>query len=207
VALHLIDADKGVANGVASLDAGSKVPVAQLPTIPASQVSLSAIAGVTGATVQLGMAFNSARLAVLESITGQYVGTSATYAGLPTTDQQGAAVANGDWATLTVVDGLNPKGIYIFDGTNWVLGIEVPALTASSLATINQIITSAREIDTAGFSLTIKGGDLTMDEAGDILFAETGGSGSTGGPVIFSPNGTKYRITVTDTGAMDTVSF
>ena len=29
---HLIDADKGVANGVASLDANIKVPLAQLPT-------------------------------------------------------------------------------------------------------------------------------------------------------------------------------
>ena len=53
-------------------------------------------------------------------ITGQFAGSAATFAALPTTDANGDPVSNGDWATLTADDGTNLAGAYRFDGTNYV---------------------------------------------------------------------------------------
>lgn len=52
-------------------------------------------------------------------ITGQFVGSSTTIAGMPTVDALGDPVSNGDWAALTTDDGPNERGIYVWDGATW----------------------------------------------------------------------------------------
>lgn len=51
-----VTAHKDAANGYPSLDSSSKVPLAELPVIPASDISVSAITGITGTTVQTVLA-------------------------------------------------------------------------------------------------------------------------------------------------------
>ena len=50
------------------------------------------------------------------NIAGDYQGSDATFAGLPTT-----GAINGDWAILTADDGANVSGIYVYDGTTYTL--------------------------------------------------------------------------------------
>lgn len=67
-----------------------------------------------------------------DQIAGQYAGSAATFAALPTTDASGAAVSVGDWAELTADDGTNLAGRYVFDGTNWVFDTPAPTGAAAS---------------------------------------------------------------------------
>lgn len=49
------------------------------------------------------------------TITGEFLGSSATFAGLPTPSN----ASNGDFAILTLKDGSNERGIYLYDGSNF----------------------------------------------------------------------------------------
>ena len=78
------------------------------------------------------------------AITGQYVGSSATFAGLPA-----AATNNGDWSILSADDVGNQSGIYVSNGATWSLAKEIPeAFTVSNatelVAGIAQIATTAQ---------------------------------------------------------------
>lgn len=72
-----------------------------------------------------------------QNIEGQYAGSAATFAALPTTTSDGNAVNQSDWAILTVDDGVNQSGIYVFDGTVWTLGKEIPEVFALVVETAN----------------------------------------------------------------------
>jgi hypothetical protein len=62
------------------------------------------------------------------SALGTFIGTADTYAGLPTTDQLGKAVTAGDFVHLTKKDGSNKKGLYRYDGTQYVFVSADPAI-------------------------------------------------------------------------------
>ena len=54
-------------------------------------------------------------------ISGQFIGSADTYAGLPTTDIDGSTIDVGDVASLTQKDGAYESGIYRWDGAQYVL--------------------------------------------------------------------------------------
>jgi hypothetical protein len=58
-------------------------------------------------------------------ITGRYIGSSTTFNTLPTTSVATGAAVNGDIVSLTAVDGVNQKGIYMYNGTAYSLVLEV----------------------------------------------------------------------------------
>jgi len=70
-----------------------------------------------------------AELTTLGSVTGQYSGTGATFATMPTTDLEGGALLNGDWSILTADDvGTGtvevpqyPGGVYVISAGVWAL--------------------------------------------------------------------------------------
>jgi hypothetical protein len=60
--------------------------------------------------------------ALATDITGDFKGASDTFAGLPSSGN-----ANGDYAILSVVDGSNPAGAYVWNGTDWVYSLPISA--------------------------------------------------------------------------------
>ena len=70
-----------------------------------------------------------------ENVTGQYAGSAATFADLPTQTDDGNVVNNGDWAILNTDDGANQAGIYAFDGVGYQLAKEIPEMFTLSVAT------------------------------------------------------------------------
>jgi len=64
---------------------------------------------------------------------GTWLGSADTYAGLPTTDQNGANVTAGDTATLTQTDGDHPVGLYRYDGNQWLLEIDYSHLDFANI--------------------------------------------------------------------------
>jgi hypothetical protein len=56
------------------------------------------------------------------NIAGNYMGSSNTFATLPTTSATIAVIQNGDWAILNATDGANCGGIYVYNGTSFQLG-------------------------------------------------------------------------------------
>lgn len=59
--------------------------------------------------------------AMTADISGQFLGSAATFVALPTP----AEASNGDWAVLTSDDGGNTSGIYVYDGTNYSFVMEI----------------------------------------------------------------------------------
>lgn len=118
------------------------------------------------------------------SITGQYLGSAATFTGLPTTDASGAAAGNGDWAILTAdVVGTGtaaapqyPRGVYVYSGTAYSLaasmGPEFSAvggdLTGSlpnpTLATIGSGGTVSGPSVTPAISIDAKGRVISLGQ-------------------------------------------
>lgn len=111
------------------------VAISSLAGIPASNIPVAAIAGVTATDVQAAIAEHQADIAALQSLTGTYVGAATTVAGFATTDNEGNAIGNGDWAILSAVDGANAKGIWVYDGTSWGLAMEMSDIAAMVGAT------------------------------------------------------------------------
>ena len=74
---------------------------------------------------------------------GTRVGQSTTWAGLPTVDQNGSAVTQGDTAHLSQADGTHPAGIYHYNGTAWE---DQPDLNYDDLD-IGSIIEGAKATD------------------------------------------------------------
>jgi hypothetical protein len=60
--------------------------------------------------------------ALASDITGDFKGASDTFAGLPSSGN-----VNGDYAILRVVDGSNPAGAYVWNGTAWVFSLPISA--------------------------------------------------------------------------------
>lgn len=58
-------------------------------------------------------------------ITGQYLGSSTTFAGLPVVDALAAPASNGDWAILSQDDGGNTAGIYVYNGAAFSKAMEL----------------------------------------------------------------------------------
>ena len=54
-------------------------------------------------------------------ISGQFIGSSNTFAGLPTPPE----ASSGDWAALTAEDGVNLPGIYVYNGTIFSFVIQI----------------------------------------------------------------------------------
>ena len=109
-----------------------------------------------------------------QNITGQFAGSAATFAALPTTTDDGNPVNNGDWAILTTDDGASQAGIYAFDGTAYVLAKEIPE--AFSL-----VVTTADSDNIAftgdGNTGTPLSADLIIDPlAGNLLSTSAAGA-------------------------------
>lgn len=121
----------------------------------ATTTPATAPTGVTGTTTQAIIDDLASQVQVLRGIQGQYVGSSATVAGLPTTATN-TTLGNGDWAILTVDEGGLQEGIVVFDGTNWADGLPLPTLNTTLL----------------GLSDT----PATMGAAGQVLSVNAGGT-------------------------------
>jgi hypothetical protein len=91
-------------------------------------------------------------IATLSSVTGQHVTGSGTFTSLPTTDNEGGVLGDGDITTLTADDiGTGsvttpqyPAGLYIRAGTVWGLLFAIPDIADILL----NIVASPAEVDT-----------------------------------------------------------
>lgn len=77
------------------------------------------------------------------NITGQYLGSAATFAALPVVDSAGVAANNADWAILTADDGANQAGIYAYNGTAFSLVSEIPNSFVMAATVISPAATDA----------------------------------------------------------------
>lgn len=160
-----------------------------------------------------------------ESITGQFLGTAGTFAGLPVVDALGDAYSNGDWAILTADDGVNDEGIYVFDGTDFVFAGEV-AGSATSFASVNTVTSDFFDLtpvadyattiyDTFGTTasiVTIVADTVSTEltEAGMVILRNNGTTTISPGPVAgvtytgpsSVPPGALLYITYDDTGLL-----
>jgi hypothetical protein len=163
----------------------------QSPTIVTDLVTLSGIAAnsanlgtFTGATIPDAQTVKSALQALetaLETlnISGQFAGSAATFATLPTTTVDGKAVNNGDWAILTTDDGANQSGVWLYNGTAYVLAKEIPevfSLTVTStdsnsidfsgVGTVGSPLTASIKVDAlAGNLLAVTASGVKVDPA------------------------------------------
>lgn len=83
------------------------------------------------------------------NIVGQYAGSSATFAGLPSTTSDGKPVNNGDWAILSTDDGANEAGIYVYNGTAYTLAAEIPDQFVAPATVSGYAPTSAGSVGTS----------------------------------------------------------
>jgi hypothetical protein len=111
---------------------------------------------------------------------GTWCGSATTLAGMPTVDLAGKAISVGDFATLTQADGNNPKGLYRYDGTNWVLEIDYSNLDIGNIiqeaklqglikdnATVDdKFVTPKQVVDYTAETYHPKGGDPVLKVVG-----------------------------------------
>lgn len=83
------------------------------------------------------------------NIVGQFAGSSATFAGLPSTTSDGKPVNNGDWAILSTDDGANEAGIYVYNGTAYTLVAEIPDQFAAPATVSGYAPTSTGSVGTS----------------------------------------------------------
>lgn len=88
------------------------------------------------------------------NISGQYAGSAATFAALPTTTADGKAVNNGDWAILSTDDGANQAGVYMFNGTIYALAKEIPEVFTLSVTSSDSTSIDFSGVGTVGSPLT-----------------------------------------------------
>ena len=93
-------------------------------------------------TYKAGM---DAKIKSISAKLGSRVGSAATYAELPTTDQNGEAITAGDTATLTATDGAHPAGLYEFDGAVYVLNINYDAINLTNITA--GLVATQEEVD------------------------------------------------------------
>lgn len=83
------------------------------------------------------------------NIVGQFAGSAAAFAGLPTTTSDGKPVNNGDWAILSTDDGANEAGIYVYNGTTYTLAAEIPDQFAAPATAAGSAPTSSGTVGTS----------------------------------------------------------
>lgn len=103
-----------------------------LSGLPANSVNLGTFTGgIVADSATVKAAIQALETAIeTQNITGQFAGSAATFAALPTTTADGNVVNNTDWAILTADDGVNQSGIYVTDGTTYTLAKEIPEVFA-----------------------------------------------------------------------------
>lgn len=178
---------KGAANGVATLDASTLVPVAQIPGLPGTQITSGTVdvarlpTGSTGTTVSLGNHTHTYPVSSVNSQTGAVV-LAAADVGALATSARGAVngVASLDASTLVPVAQIpNLDATKITSGT--FATARIPSLAATYVtqtADNNPQVTSAAS--TKGFARV----DLNYTVAGgtpDALAFYYGGAGGAGG--------------------------
>lgn len=115
--------------------------------------------------------------ALSPTVAGQYAGSASTFAALPTTIQGGSeAVDLNDWAILTIVDGVNDTGLYLYDGAAWQFDTSLD-LTPQSILTSDNTADASHTQEFADFSQTWNNlANLTVDQE---ILAIPGNYGST----------------------------
>ena len=153
---HLVPnkVDVQIDNSTIVTDANGVLSTSLNPAIVNNLVSLSGVASLStnlgafsGTTipdnVDVKSALQSIETAIEnQNITGQFAGSSTTFAGLPTTTSDTKPVNNGDWAVLTQDDGGNVAGIYAFDGTAYVFVKSIPSQFAAAATAISPASTN-----------------------------------------------------------------
>lgn len=135
------------ASGVIStaLDPAKVDALVALSGLPALTTDLGTFTGATipDATTVKGalQALETAVEAI--NITGQYLGSAATFAALPVVDSAGKPANNADWAILTADDGANQAGIYAYNGAVFSLAAEIPNSFVMAATVISPAATDA----------------------------------------------------------------
>jgi len=116
-------------------------------------------------------------------LSGTLIGSSNTIAGIPSVDTDGNPIYAGDWAILTEQDGGNKPGVYIYDGTNWLIAKPLEGLKLATDAEFNDKTSTTKAISVAqAWSLPTgyleKVQDNNLDESG-YRIRETGVTGKT----------------------------
>ncbi len=106
---------------------------------------------------------------VQASALGRLTGSSATFAGLPTTFTGGGSIANSDYAILTEDDGSYESGIYSWDGSAFVFVCDLVMANEAGVALATDAefsegtsTTKAVSVKQAADSFAKKAGDTTQ---------------------------------------------
>ena len=103
-----------------------------LSGLPANSTDLGTFTGTVVPDATTVKAAIQALETAIESVNieGQYAGSAATFAALPTATSDGNPTNNSDWAILTADDGVNESGIYVYDGSAYQLAKLIPEVFA-----------------------------------------------------------------------------
>lgn len=163
-----IDGTTIVADGAGILSTSlNPQVVTDLVTLSGLAANAQNLGTFTGATIADNLSLKAAIQALetaIEStnVMGQYAGSAATFAALPTTTNDGKAINATDWAILSTDDGANQAGIYAYNGTAYTLIKEIPEVLTLSVTS-----TDSNSIDFSGVGTV--GSPLTADIKIDVL--------------------------------------
>ena len=149
-------------------------------TPPGGGAAAAAAAAAQDAAIQ-------ANALALANITGQYIGLSATFAGLPVTPD----TTDGDWAKLTAddigtgteLDPQYPQGAYRYDGSAYSFAFESGGSGSGNIpvATVAEMIKPSTWYELTAEDAPAQKGIYWVSASGEIFEGHGANNGSTGG--------------------------
>ena len=172
------ESEKSAANGYASLDAGTLVPVAELPaaTTAAKGVAELATSGENAANV--AVQGDDARINVVTTKGDIY---SASAANTPARKAVGAdgTVLSADSAQATGLNYITKNSVNLGLGGSWIYGDGADGdltLTGDTTMTLNENVKAYASIDLAGYTLTYHTSDFYATLQASVILDGNGGT-------------------------------
>ena len=121
----------------------------------AGEVPVTAAGNLSATDVQAALVELQGDIDLINSLGGVYTGAAATVATLPTTREDGTPVQNGDTAILSVDDGANESGWWVYDGTNWTFAKEIPETIGAATDTTAGVVELATNAEADAGTSTV----------------------------------------------------
>ena len=179
-------------------------------TTNAAKVNGVTVSGTPAAGQTLVASSSAAAAWANLTITGQYLGAASTFSGLPTTDPAGQAASNGDWAALnTDVVGSGttnspqyPRGIYIYNGSAFSLGLSTDAADTAAIVqgNLNTEASTRAAADTANATaisaeaVTARAAEATLAKRFTTVYKSASYNANVGELVVCDPTSASFPV-------------